>query len=382
MTTRFDTALISKISKDPNTGFLHAKNVPIARVGVFPYRTVNDDVVMEAKLPTELLSDSTVESANNKPITDGHPSELVTAENSKALMKGFTAENAHVDGDMVKVDMTITDADLIKEIGDGKEELSIGFKTEVVPVQGEYQGVHYDSVQKNIQINHIAVVDKGRAGHSVRITGDSAEMVLEDKGESMETTKVMLDGANVSVAVSDADQVAKSNTDLANLKKQLADAQAKVKDLQAQIEEAQGKADKADKLKKQADEAQAKADAADKQIAELQGKLKSYEGDGLDKMIEAKLALEKDAKPFLGDSYDFKGKTDKDIKVAVIKAIDDGFDAKDKSSDYINAFFDAVKVNKPVTVGVGAKTKADEHDPAAEALAARYGLASNKKGEK
>lgn len=381
MPARYDTALISKISKDPNTGFLHAKNVPIARVGVFPYRTVNNDVVMEAKLPTELLSDSTVESANSKPITDGHPSELVTAENSKALMKGFTAENAHVDGEMVKVDMTITDADLIKEIGDGKEELSIGFKTEVVPVQGEYQGVHYDSVQRNIQINHVAVVDRGRAGHSVRITGDSAEMVIEDKGESMETTKVMLDGANVTVAMADADQVAKSNTDLASLKKQLADAQAKVKELQDQINKVQGKADTADEMKKKADEAQAKADAADKQIAELQGKLKSYEGDGLDKMIEAKLALEKDAKPFLGDSYDFKGKSDKDIKIAVIKAIDDGFDAENRSDDYINAFFDAVKVNKPVTVGVGAKPKADEHDPAAAALAARYGLATNKKGE-
>ena len=380
MPARYDTALISKISKDPNTGFLHAKNVPIARVGVFPYRTVNDDVVMEAKLPTELLSDSTVESANNKPITDGHPSELVTAENSKTLMKGFTAENAHVDGDMVKVDMTITDADLIKEIGDGKEELSIGFKTEVVPVQGEYQGVHYDSVQRNIQINHVAVVDKGRAGHSVRITGDSAEMVIKEKGESMETTKVMLDGANVTVALADADQVAKSNTDLADLKKQLADAQAKEKELQDKIDKIQGKADAADELQKKADEAQAKADAADKQIAELQGKLKSYEGDGLDKMIEAKLALEKDAKPFLGDSYDFAGKSDKDIKVAVIKAIDDSFDAKDKSSDYINAFFDAVKVNKPVTIGAGAKPKADAQDPAAEALAARYGLA-NKKGE-
>lgn len=381
MPARYDTALISKISKDPNTGFLHAKNVPIARVGVFPYRTVNDDVVMEAKLPTELLSDSTVESANNKPITDGHPTELVTADNSKELMKGFTAENAHVDGDMVKVDMTITDADLIKEIGNGKEELSIGFKTEVVPVQGEYQGVHYDSVQKNIQINHIAVVDKGRAGHSVRITGDSAEMVIKDKGESMETTKVMLDGANVTVALADADQVAKSNTDLASLKKQLADAQAKVKELQDQINKVQGKADTADEMKKKADEAQAKADAADKQIEELQGKLKSYEGDGLDKMIEAKLALEKDAKPFLGDSYDFAGKSDKDIKIAVIKAIDDGFDAKDKSNDYINAFFDAVKVNKPVTIGAGAKPKADAQDPAAEALAARYGLATNKKGE-
>lgn len=381
MPARYDTALINKISKDPNTGFLHAKNVPIARVGVFPYRTVNNDVVMEAKLPTELLSDSTVESANSKPITDGHPTQLVTADNSKELMKGFTAENAHVDGDMVKVDMTITDADLIKEIGDGKEELSIGFKTEVVPVQGEYQGIHYDSVQKNIQINHVAVVDKGRAGHSVRITGDSAEMVIKDKGESMETTKVMLDGANVTVALADADQVAKSNTDLADLKKQLADAQAKVKELQDQIEKVQGKADSADELQKKADEAQAKADAADKQIEELQGKLKSYEGDGLDKMIEAKLALEKDAKPFLGDSYDFAGKSDKDIKIAVIKAIDDGFDAKNKSSDYINAFFDAVKVNKPVTIGATNQPKTDAQDPAAEALAARYGLANKKKGE-
>lgn len=63
-------------------------------------------------------------------------------------MKGFTADNAHVDNDTLKVDMTITDADLISEINKGKQELSIGFETEIVPKKGEYKGVAYDSVQK------------------------------------------------------------------------------------------------------------------------------------------------------------------------------------------------------------------------------------------
>lgn len=170
MLTRYDTAPINSLSVDSQTGFLHAKNVPIARVGVFPYMKADGSLTMEAKLPDELLNDSTVESANSKPVTDDHPNEAVTTNNTKKYMKGFTADNAHVDGDKLKVDMTITDSDLISEIQKGKQELSIGFQTDIAPVKGTYKGMAYDSVQRNIQINHVAVVRRGRAGHSVRLT--------------------------------------------------------------------------------------------------------------------------------------------------------------------------------------------------------------------
>ena len=69
---RFDTAQINKFEFDSENGFLNIKNVPIACAGVFTYRMADGTTKREAKLPTELLSPSTVESANGKPITDDH----------------------------------------------------------------------------------------------------------------------------------------------------------------------------------------------------------------------------------------------------------------------------------------------------------------------
>lgn len=348
--TRYDTAPISSIQSDPQTGFLYAKNVPIARTGVFPYLKSDGAVSWEAKLPSELLADSTVESANGKPVTNDHPDELVTKDNAGKYMKGVTMSNANTDGDTIRVDMTITDSDLIKAIQGGKQELSIGFRTDVEPVSGEYDGMHYDSIQKSIEINHVAVVDRGRAGHNIRITGDSAAMVEDyvpqtgKKGPEMaDYTKVYLGDSSVTVLDADAEKVTKANQDLqsatsanADKGKQIADLKKQIADLEAQLADLQS--DKED-----AEKAKAEADSANKAIAELQEKLKSFEGDAFDKKVAERLELIEAVKPYLGDSYDFSGKTERDIKLDSIKADDAGFDAEGKSDTYIDAYFDAMR---------------------------------------
>jgi len=340
MLTRYDTAPIDKVTQDAQTGFIHIKDVPIARVGVFPYLKADNSVEMEAKLPTELLSDSTVSSADSKPVTNDHPTELVNQQNASKYMKGFTADNAHVDNDTLKVDMTITDADLISEINKGKQELSIGFETEIVPKKGEYKGVAYDSVQRNIQINHVAVVEHGRAGHSVRLIGDSAEMVQQDnvdkKGKQMDTTKVRLDGADVTVATADADKIIKLDADNSDKTKKIADLEEEIKEKQKELDELKGKSD-ADK--KNADKAQAKADAAEKELADLKER---YAGDAMDKAVGARIELINKVKPYVGDSYEFNGKSEKQLKLDAIKALDDSVDLTDKSDDYIDAYFDSM----------------------------------------
>lgn len=380
MLTRYDTAPINQITQDAQTGFVYVKNVPIARVGVFPYIKADKSVEMEAKLPTELLSDETVQSADNKPVTNNHPGELVNQINANKYMKGFTASNAHVENDTLRVDMTITDRDLIEAINQGKQELSIGFQTDVVPAKGEYKGVAYDSVQKNIQINHVAVVERGRAGHSVRLLGDSAEMidkVPDEKGKQMETTKVRLDGADVTVATSDADKIIKLDSDNADKSKQIAELKADIKAKQKKLDELEGNADSE---KKNADEAQAKADAAEKELANLK---KKYEGDALDKAIQERIDLVDKVKPYVGDSYDFKGKSPKELKLDAIKAVDDSIDLSDKSDDYINAYFDSMDRTEnaaKVNGYSGPQIKRDSDD--LEALRnSRYHLA-NQKGDK
>lgn len=379
MLTRYDTAPINKIEQDATTGFVHVNNVPIARVGVFPYLKADGSIEMEAKLPTELLADTTVDSANNKPVTDDHPEEFVNQSNAKKYMKGFTASNAHVDSDTLRVDMTITDAELINEINQGKQELSIGFETEIVPQKGEYKGSVYDSVQKNIQINHVAVVERGRAGHSVRLVGDSAEMVDDfKKGKHMDVTKVRLGDSDITVATSDADKIVKVDAENSEKEKKIADLKAKIADYEKQLKELQGDADSS---KKSEEEAQAEKDALEKQ---LEAYKKKYEGDGLDQAIDAKINLIEQAKPYVGDSFDFKGKSEKDIKTATLKAIDDSVDLSDKSDDYINAYFDSTIKNQsnPRVVGYHGSEVKNDSDDLEKLRMARYNLRSlQKKGE-
>lgn len=373
MITRYDTVAINKFAVDSQTGYIHVKDVPIARVGVFPYLKANGDQVMEAKLPDDLLTDSAVESANFKPITDDHPSELVNINNSGRYMKGMTAGNAHVDSDKIKVDMTLTDSALIKEIQDGKQELSIGFQTDVVPVKGTFNGMQYDSAQKNIQINHVAVVRRGRAGHAVRLTGDSAEMVIdnsEEKGKSMDYKVVHLaDDADVTVASDDVSKITQLDAASSSKDKKIAELNAQVKALTAERDKLKGGSDAS---KKSADEAQAKADSLEKQLADEK---KKYEGDALDKAIAERMDLIDEVKPYVGDDFDFKGKSSKDMKLEAVKATD-SIDLSDKSDDYIDAYFDSIKNrNHSSVVGYSGLEGSAKKDSADNQPKDRYHLA-------
>lgn len=373
-TFRYDTASIgNKYTKDATTGYLSIKNVPIARVGVFPYRRADGNYSMEAKLPDELLNPLVVDSANNKPITDEHPGETVNLENSNKYQKGFTASNAHVEDGKIKVDVTLSDPQLIKEVEeDGKEEISIGFLTDTVPETGEFHGTKYDSVQKNIRINHIAVVNRGRAGHEVRLTGDSAEQVVDrlNKTENteMEYTTVRLDGKDITVAKEDAAVVTGAN-DASK------DNNAKIEALKAKIKELEGKTAKSDD---QANKNKEKADSLEEENKTLHDKLNEFKGDAFDKKIEDAIKLRAKATKFLGDSYDFVGKSAKDIKVAAIKAVNDSFDPEGKNEDYIDGLFDGLKATKTNSGIVGFKSqRADsisEDEEVKKALKDRYGF--------
>lgn len=383
MRTRYDTAPIKQVTTDPQTGFMHVTNVPIARVGVFPYLKADRSIEMEAKLPTELLSDSTVNSADNRPVTNDHHG-LVTKDNATQLAKGFTADNAHVDNNTLRVDMTIMDGKLIDAINNGKQELSIGFQTNIDQTPGKYNGVAYDSVQKDIRINHVAVVNQGRAGHKVRLLGDSAEMIDDDvkegKTESMEYTKTRLDSVDqtITVADHDVDAVTKLDADDSDKSKKIADLKNQIAELQKQLDELQGNADES---KKEAAQAQAKADSLEKENETMK---KKYEGDGFNKKVQARLKLMEKAKKFVGDSADLNKMSAREMKIAAVKsakAVNDSINLEDQSDDYIQALFDNLK--EPATVvgyrGTSTQYKGDSAENEALKLRAeRYSKGGNR----
>ena len=365
---RYDSVPIRDYHFDDQTGFLYVYRVPIAGAMVQKYVKSDGSEEMEAKLPEEILSDATVSSANSKPVTDGHHG-LVTKDNSHDLLKGFTASNGHVEGNMLYNDITITDPNLISQIKSGdKRELSIGFETQMDPTSGTYNGTKYDAVQRNIRINHVAVVPKGRAGHEVRLIGDSAEAVeqvepSEEKGNQMETRVVRADGQNITVAADDVEKITKLDADNSAKAKQIADLDAQIKKLQSAKAQLQGDADAS---AKKADEAQAKADSLEADNKKLQEEFDKYKADGVDKKLE----LIDKVKSFVGDEYDYHGKSDRDMKIDAVKAIKgDSVDFTDKSDTYVQAAFDMLEKPKQVSgyAGPEPEAKGDSADPIAKA---------------
>lgn len=312
---RYDKSYIKDYGETPE-GYLTV-TVPITRPGVFPYQRQDGTVQMEAKLPDEIFSDRTIRSARSKPVTDEHPNEPVTIDNYQTYAKGMSHTDARVEDLKLYVSLTITDKDLIQKIYDGKREISIGFMSDVVAESGTYNGQQYEYVQRNIEINHIAIVDQGRAGPEVAIRSDSDAWQIEEKGGN-NVGKYKIDGKEYEV-----DSAVKAH----------------IEKLEAQLETAQTKAASVDALQGRYDALEVKLQNTENELKEA--KEKQLSADELDKQVEARVALISTAKPLLGDSFDFTGKTDREIKEAVIATTKSEFKGDGKSDDYINAFFDA-----------------------------------------
>lgn len=325
---RYDRSLINDYAETPE-GYLTVR-VPITRPGVFPYARQDGTVQMEAKLPDEIFSDRTMHSARSKPITDEHPNEPVTLDNYHAYAKGMSHTDAHVEDLKLYVSMTITDKDLIQKVYEGKREISIGFMSDVVAEAGTYNGQPYEYVQRNIEINHIAIVDQGRAGPEVAIRSDSDAWQIDSDDDKGGTTlvKYKINGKEYEI-----DPAVK----------------AYIESLTASKDDEEEEEDNPKDKKKKSDELdvlQGRFDALEVKYLKTQQdlaneKAKRVSEDELDKKVEERVQLISTTKPLLGDSFDFTGKTEREIKEAVIATTKQDFKGDGKSDDYINAFFDA-----------------------------------------
>lgn len=362
---RFDRAYI-KDYKETAEGYLTFNDVPITKSGVFPYRRQDGAISYEAKLPDEILSDHTVATAQHKSVTDEHPTELVTADNHGQLAKGFSHADARVENDKVLVSFTVTDSALIQKIKNGKREISIGFLSDIVQESGELNGSRYDSVQRNIEINHIAIVNKGRAGSDIGLRADSSAWQIEEGGQTMPT--YIIDAKEYEV-----DPVVK-----AHLETQV-----------AKLDAAEMKLKEVDALQGRVDAHEATITAKDAEITAL--KEKEMSADELDKEVAERVELLNTAQAFLGDSFDFTGKSKREVKEAVIVSLNKEFKGDSKSDDYVNAFYDAATAQKMAegfksTGDNSAFTRTDAKDDQEKELEAlkaqRLNLRNAKKEEK
>lgn len=194
--------LSPKISETPE-GFLLCESVPVARTGEMTYKAgevpVKDKggVVTIKRTEDVVFDDVTIRSFEGKPVTLDHPDDFVTPENWTELAHG-TVQNVRrgtgEQDDLLLADLLITTAKAIELVKSGLREVSCGYDADYAELE---EGL---GEQKNIIGNHIALVDKGRAGSRCAI-GDKActhcgqckcKNKTEDDGMKMKIkTKVM-----------------------------------------------------------------------------------------------------------------------------------------------------------------------------------------------
>ena len=165
-------------------GYLICKNVPLGRVGKMKY--LGSELPDEFKLPPnemfdversakELFSPATIASFEGKPTTNDHPTSNLTVDNASITGRGHV-QNVHADGKYLVGDLYIMDTWLIDQIeNNDKREVSCGY--EAAYTMNEDGTID----QNNIVGNHVAIVNAGRAGHSVAIKDSKPEKKKGDK---------------------------------------------------------------------------------------------------------------------------------------------------------------------------------------------------------
>jgi len=166
-------------------GFLLLK-VRAARTGV---QTYSDGVRTwgELRSEDEVGADESLASWGIKPFTDDHPPELVTPDNYTKFVKGSLGQDALLgaaaeDGNRyVEVTILVGDLATLAKIRGGKLELSAGYTAVMVEEPGTAaNGDEYRYRQTQIRINHLALVDAGRAGPLAAISLDGGAWEVSD----------------------------------------------------------------------------------------------------------------------------------------------------------------------------------------------------------
>lgn len=285
----------------------------------------------------EVFADASLQSFTHAPVTVDHPKDPVTSENWKALAVGEVSTAAKRDGDWVMLPLILKDAAAIQSVEGGKRELSAGYVCSLDWTPGVTPaGDAYDAVQTGIKINHLALVNRARAGSQARI-GDDAwgagpiNDATPEKDPPMTLKTVTVDG--IPVEVTDQGAIV-----IATLQQRLADAAAASAKILADHAAALAAKD-AEIAKKDAE-----IDAA---------KAKIVDGAALDKLVSDRASLVALAGR-IANGVKVDGLSDADVRKAVVSARLGDMAVKDKPQAYIDARFDILAED----AGKGAPTDA------------------------
>lgn len=145
----------------------------VTTCGIFEYRNEDGTTRRELRLPEDVFAEESLKSYKGKPIIITHEAGEVDKDNVRGEQIGTIMSSGYRDGDSVRCEIIIHDTNALKSCG--LKELSLGYSLDTDDTPGVYRGEPYDCVQKNIEINHLAIVGEARAGQKARLNIDGKE---------------------------------------------------------------------------------------------------------------------------------------------------------------------------------------------------------------
>ena len=166
----------------------------VTSVGIFVYHNPDGSERRELRLPEEVFAEKSLASYKGKPIIVTHDAGYVDTDNVKEESIGTILSEGYRDGDDVRAEIIIHDTDSLKKYK--MRELSCGYNLRLDETPGIWEGQPYDAIQRDIEINHLALVDKARAGEQARLNIDGqGHDCMKGEKLNMENTTKRTDGA-------------------------------------------------------------------------------------------------------------------------------------------------------------------------------------------
>lgn len=285
----------------------------ITRPGVFPYRQADGSIRLELRDDVEVFDSESLSSFELLPVTDDHPPVALDASNATTYARGAVGEAVRRDGGMVAAPLTIYDASLITKMKAGKSQTSCGYTCDINPVPGTHPVYgKYHVSQTNIRGNHLAIVDAGRMGPAVHARMDAVDaafMITATEDKKMEELQKQLAAAL----------------------REAAEQRARADMAEIRVVEANTRVDVAEAL---ALGEKARADAADK--------IRTDTANGFAAAVSARVSLVSAAASVLRTDKavdDVSALSDRAIKIAMIKRIDNIDVPEGRSDDFVDALY-------------------------------------------
>lgn len=341
---RYDVSTIRSYDVT-DEGYLKVR-ARIARTGIQSYKDANGGIRLEYRPESEVASNEALDSFREKCVTKEHPPVLLDASNTKDYAIGFTSADVLYSDGFIESTVTVTDKETIDEIMRGQiREVSCGYKVDYIDEPGVTpDGQHYDGYQKNIRGNHVAIVKRARGGPQVRLMLDSADAAVTELFNSqigaIMSANIVFDGVSFEADSALAGAITAEREDA---KASYADMKRKYDEMASKASQMQEEMDAMQKeMKGMCDAAEGRADALAEEVASIKLDLKAAEQVNVDSLVEQRIALIDKARISLDSTFDFSGKSAREIMEASIKAVRADADVSERSDDYVQAMFDTL----------------------------------------